>query len=588
MKPIIMNMREMSLSKEVYDKKPGKFFTIFIYGLFALVITALVWSYFGRLDVVVRAQGIIRPHAQTAVVLSAVHGELTGVFFYEGMEVRRGDILYTVDTFQLENHRLILTNSLSQLQFELESHELFRKSIDSGVNQINSFNYEASTRFDNFLINFDATNHVTAYRYELLREEERTLSSALEYTHFELEMLRLFENAIHRGQDLFGAASMYGINREVRNNHRNQFLHFTAEQDNLAFQANTIYMTLRGLNNIRTSLTSDYDAFDAYDFNIYRSRYMDFLLQLEQLTELYQTAQENDYVYASLFHIGAVSYAERQAAQTNMSLASARITELKNTFLRTIEHEIRTANNTHTHILNQKEMLQVGTLANISAQALRLESSILEMNMQISQSRLQQDSMFRANDSAGEAEMLRLNELNRTFAGISALEQEIAQTKINLHNIDAQINDSVVRAPIDGYVTIQTELTEGGFIMSGVHVLSIVPSTEDVFNANILINNNDIGQINEGMPVRFDIAAMPQREFGEITGTITRIATDISHHHGAAGYFLVESELANIIYYDSRGNGASLRVGMAFEARIVVEQQRILFFLLDRLNLLFH
>ena len=57
-----------------------------------------------------------------------------------------------------------------------------------------------------------------------------------------------------------------------------------------------------------------------------------------------------------------------------------------------------------------------------------------------------------------------------------------------------------------------------------------------------MLNNNDIAQISEGMTVRYDIAAMPRREFGEIAGQITRISTDIAIDQGMQGYFIVESE----------------------------------------------
>ena len=83
------------------------------------------------------------------------------------------------------------------------------------------------------------------------------------------------------------------------------------------------------------------------------------------------------------------------------------------------------------------------------------------------------------------------------------------------------------------------------------------------------------------------IAAMPRRDFGEITGTITRISTDVAAGDCMHGFFVVESEIEDRVYYDTRGQGVSLRVGMSFDARIIVERQRILFYLLDRLNLMF-
>jgi len=119
-----------------------------------------------------------------------------------------------------------------------------------------------------------------------------------------------------------------------------------------------------------------------------------------------------------------------------------------------------------------------------------------------------------------------------------------------------------------------------------VQVLSILPTREETLNANIFVNNIDIGRISQDMVVSYDIAALPRRDFGEINGVITRISTNIATDGGTQGLFIVESEIEDRIYYDSRGNGVELRVGMGFEARIVVEQQRILFYLLDRLNLL--
>jgi len=303
MKPIIMDIREISLSKEVYDKKPALFFSLFIYGLFALVSIALAWAYFGRIDVVIRAQGVIRPYAQPAVVLSVAQGEITGVLFYEGKRVERGDILFTVNSVHLENDRNLLLWQLDRLSSELA-----------------------------------------------------------------------------------------------------------------------------------------------------------YLKSLSGLTER--------------------------------------------------------------------------------------------------------------------------DEANRVLGQISNIGQEIAYINLMLISIDAQIDDFTVRANISGRVNVQTELAVGGFITSGTQVLQIIPERGDLLRAYILISNSDIGQISEGMTVYYDIAAMPSREFGEISGQITRIAADVSVNHEDFGYFLVESKLADVVYYDSQGSGMVLRAGMFFEARIVIGRQRILFYLL--------
>jgi len=584
MKPIIMDMREMSLSKEVYDKKPGLFFSIFIYGLMVIVITALIWAYFGRLDIVIRAQGIIRPHSQTALIINAVGGEVRGVFFYEGKQVVRGDILYMVDTFHLENDRRLLTEQLYNLQFELTTLELFHDSIESGENLINSFNEEHSTRFDMLQVSLNAIEHSASNQLYVIQEERRGLEEALEYARFELSMLRVFENSIARGEDLFGATGGIGRNREVRNTYRNQFLRYALEMDNLNFQIETAQDTLYGYQLIRESVYTETNLFPDYVFSIYRSMYDEFIFQLGQLEELAALAEERYNSYIILHEAGIIPSIEKQAAATGLGNTNAAVLEFSTNYLLNMDSRIRGAETRLTHLKNQAEVLHVGTRASISSQMLSIEASMIEINHAIGQLSLHQGAMFFVDYEAGDAAMLRLGEINRTLGQISTIEQEISRLILSLEGVEMQIDDSTVRAPIDGTVTIHTELTEGSFILGGIQVLSIIPTREEMLSANIFINNNDIGQLLEGMTVSYDIAALPRRDFGEITGTITRISTDISREAG--GFFLVESEIEDRVYYDSRGNGVNLRVGMGFEARIVVEQQRILFYLLDRLNLL--
>ena len=69
MKAILINSNEMSNSREVYDSKPNIFFTIFIYTILALFVVAFRWMYFGRIDVVVKSEGMLRPNNQVATVM---------------------------------------------------------------------------------------------------------------------------------------------------------------------------------------------------------------------------------------------------------------------------------------------------------------------------------------------------------------------------------------------------------------------------------------------------------------------------------------------------------------------------------------
>ena len=57
----IHSFEDLSDSKEIMLKKAPKGMVFFIMISFAILMTALIWSYFGKIDTYVTAQGEIRP-----------------------------------------------------------------------------------------------------------------------------------------------------------------------------------------------------------------------------------------------------------------------------------------------------------------------------------------------------------------------------------------------------------------------------------------------------------------------------------------------------------------------------------------------
>ena len=55
MKPIIVDMTDISDSVEVYESKPNPFMVYLIYILAALLITAVGWMWFSKMDIVVKS-----------------------------------------------------------------------------------------------------------------------------------------------------------------------------------------------------------------------------------------------------------------------------------------------------------------------------------------------------------------------------------------------------------------------------------------------------------------------------------------------------------------------------------------------------
>jgi len=96
MNNIIQNLSEITDSREMLEAKPHKFTSIFAYGLIAILIIALIWTYFGEIDIVVKTNGVVKSNDKTISVLNEVDGKVVEVSFKEGQRVKKGDILYSL------------------------------------------------------------------------------------------------------------------------------------------------------------------------------------------------------------------------------------------------------------------------------------------------------------------------------------------------------------------------------------------------------------------------------------------------------------------------------------------------------------
>ena len=85
MKPIIVDMKDMSDSTEMYESKANPFIVYTIYTILLLLLVALAWLYFSKMEIMVKGDGIFRCDAPVCEVGSGVSGEL------ESCNVKNGD-----------------------------------------------------------------------------------------------------------------------------------------------------------------------------------------------------------------------------------------------------------------------------------------------------------------------------------------------------------------------------------------------------------------------------------------------------------------------------------------------------------------
>ncbi len=84
-------------AEEIIETPPSPFGRIVLWLITALLVVAIAWSYFGKLDIIASATGKIVPEGSVKTVQPASAGVVTEIKVSEGQKVKKGDLLIQLD-----------------------------------------------------------------------------------------------------------------------------------------------------------------------------------------------------------------------------------------------------------------------------------------------------------------------------------------------------------------------------------------------------------------------------------------------------------------------------------------------------------
>lgn len=105
MKFKIEDINSLSDSRQVMESKPNKFIMIFIYILLLSILTFFIWAWFSEKEIVVKVSGTVRPSGEMQTISNIVQGEVKSVKMKNGKKVSKGDILFEIDSTNLEQEK---------------------------------------------------------------------------------------------------------------------------------------------------------------------------------------------------------------------------------------------------------------------------------------------------------------------------------------------------------------------------------------------------------------------------------------------------------------------------------------------------
>lgn len=154
---------------------------------------------------------------------------------------------------------------------------------------------------------------------------------------------------------------------------------------------------------------------------------------------------------------------------------------------------------------------------------------------------------------------------------LAAIRQEIVKAEVRT---EAQ----VLRAPVDGVVQQLQIHTVGGVVTPAQELMLIVPD-EEALEVEALLENKDIGFVEEGQRAEVKIDAFPFTKYGTIDGTLSDISNDAVMDEVKGLVFKTQVSLArSVMQIDKRL--VKLTPGMSVTVEVKTGTRRVIEFFL--------
>ncbi|RUS96247.1 HlyD family type I secretion periplasmic adaptor subunit [Dulcicalothrix desertica PCC 7102] len=196
---------------------------------------------------------------------------------------------------------------------------------------------------------------------------------------------------------------------------------------------------------------------------------------------------------------------------------------------------------------------------------------------------LEQQSSYKSVIQAGRLALLKSQEnLKDLQTQIGALQSQIAQTRAEITSLKLQLQQKIVRAPIDGVIFALPIEKPGMVVQPGQMIAQIAPkNTTLILKAQIPSQQSGFLKVGRKVKVKFD--AYPYQDYGVAPGQIKWISPDSKVNQTPQGNIeTFELDIAlQQPYLESGNKRITLTPGQTATAEVIIRQRRVIDFMLD-------
>ncbi|WP_042479075.1 HlyD family efflux transporter periplasmic adaptor subunit [Bacillus ndiopicus] len=549
----INNLNELTDSREILESKPHPFVPMFISILVVIIIGALIWSYFGEMDVVAKANGIVRPNEKIHTVQAPLFGKIEEVYVKEGQRVELGDTLFSIEQ--------------AEVLKELENRKAELEGIKKELTLLNTYK-----------------ESIQAKKNLFKRSEENRYSELVDQYIVDYNKLQLdFENASidveQKRRSLEQSSEIVDVNiLENERTLKNETNRYEVEVATLEEKINQLTFDLDNENKLRESIVTSENHLEPSD-TVRNAQLIGYQKNKEQLT---LAAEDYKKVYDRSLELGErfVSKVQLDKEKTQYENALIELESFENKTLFELDTNIKQLEKQLQQVQADLTNLNKMTDLTVNNEGLHLEKEHLNKNIQ---------SMNNQQGLLNQGEQVALDKfkLDKFVEINNLLEVEENKKKAieeNIERLEIALNNGAITALTTGTINIVKEINVGEFVQSGETILTIIPDNESEYKVMLAVTNQEIGKIRIGDNVNFHFSAFPKQNFGYLTGEITSISSDSSVGENGMSYYSVKASLKTKQLSNKQGEKAEVKVGMTADASVITESKKIIYYLLEKVN----
>lgn len=626
MKAVLVDIKDMSDSREVYQSKPHPFLWIFTYILLAILGSAILWASLGKVEIVVKANGQVRPAAGISTVRNLYGGVVKEMRFEQGASVRKGDILYTIEHEALTVEKDNLGRQLDELNMELDNLGKYRESI---ITEQNVFNEETETvyyqKVNKLLIEIEFARIDADYKVVKLDEEININKAQLSKYNNEKISIENYIKSLDANKNLIETKT--DTDMEYRQKYENYKITYRDINRKYDEQANQIKAS--NYEALKLALEEEKTLKNAYSTLLeciaqnkslfakddeFAYLYDEYLLNLRDLENQYMEAKKIYEAYKSMEQYG-VSEVEIENARMQMDKAEGTYSNFETSYKADIQKNIKEKEKSILELesrisgsldketllnLNEEDRsnsikkLYLDERQNMLDYIEKLIDTINSINLSIKLGEVELKSLKSnktesSNDQNGLLYINRLKaqEIVATDDKIRSITENIKTLEQSIKKVEIDIDNALVTASIDGAVNVLYEMLPGDFIPGGQEVLTIIPDNNTAYTMQIYVSNEDIGELKVNDTVKYNFAALPNKEYGEIRGQIVSISKDaMINESSGQSFYIVKATVPGTKLIGANGKQGEIKVGMLCEANIITKQKTFLRYFLEKIDLL--